>query len=152
MIESVDPALWIVGSLLVSGPFIFIAMWCGVCKLLALIGGWARLARRYPAGRRRAHDASWMQAGGVGVVRYNGTLTLGTCPEGLHLSVMKLFSFGHPPVFIPWPELHGLKAHDQWGIERLEFQAGHPAVTKLFLPKNVLLSLPHIPAAITSQL
>ena len=43
--------------------------------------------------------------GSVHLARYNGVLTVGVNPAGLYLAVMPLFRPGHPPLFIPWPDV-----------------------------------------------
>lgn len=36
---------------------------------------------------------------------YGGSVTVGVGRMGLHLSVIFLFRFGHPPLFIPWRDV-----------------------------------------------
>ena len=36
---------------------------------------------------------------------YNGALTPGADPFGLHLAVWPLFRIGHPPLFVPWSDI-----------------------------------------------
>ena len=36
---------------------------------------------------------------------YGASLIVGANREGLHLSVLLPFRIGHPPVFIPWPDI-----------------------------------------------
>lgn len=84
----------------------FPLIWVFTLVAIGRLGGWARLARQYPARP---------QAGGVrlrfrsGRMRYRtgygGCLILGADPAGLHLSIFFLFRPGHPPLFVPWPEV-----------------------------------------------
>jgi hypothetical protein len=41
----------------------------------------------------------------MGVVRYNGALTVGVNAAGMYLAMLPLFRLGHPPLFIPWSDI-----------------------------------------------
>jgi hypothetical protein len=41
-----------------------------------------------------------------GIANYRGCLTLGASIEGLYMSVMFPFRIAHPPLLIPWTEIH----------------------------------------------
>jgi hypothetical protein len=119
-------------------PFLFVGMWCGISLLLSLIGGWHRLgqsfrASEWPSGRRFL-----VQSGSVGGVGYRNCLTIYSSPEGLYLSVMLPFRLAHPPLFIPWEEIHDIKARRFLWVEDIVFEVGSPSVAKLCLSKKIL--------------
>lgn len=91
----------------------FVGLWCGVCFLIALIGGWRALAKKYAHGVESFQGNRWhMQSGTMrGLARYRGTLTLGADARGLYLGVMVLFRAGHPPLFVPWNEIELRERH-----------------------------------------
>lgn len=87
----------------------FAGMWVVASFLLAALAGWRRLAEKYavtdhmPSGE----SINW-QSGTMGhglPVNYKGCLNLTLAPEGLGLATVKIFSFGHPKLFIPWGDL-----------------------------------------------
>ncbi len=86
--------------LLISVPF-----WCGVCLLVSALGGWRRLAQTYRV-REAFGGTTWpFCSGELGLANYNGVLTLGADDRGLYLAVFVAFRPGHPPLFIPWPDI-----------------------------------------------
>ncbi|NUO64712.1 MAG: hypothetical protein HOQ11_01320 [Gemmatimonadaceae bacterium] len=92
-------------ALMILFPFAFIAVWLGVGALLSEIGGWARLARRFPGGPRPAGPRVRGQVVGMGPVGENGVTNLIPTAEGLYLYSNPLFRFHRPPVMVPWAEI-----------------------------------------------
>ena len=85
---------------------LFIAIWIAATWLVSALGGWRALAERYRSDLPFTGQTWRMRSGRMGgVVRYNGLLTVGVNQAGLHLAVMPLFRPGHPPLFIPWPDV-----------------------------------------------
>ncbi len=83
----------------------FIALWSFVIFLVAMIGGWPRLAQYYRA-QADFDGTRWsMQSGYVGLSRYRGVLTVGANWQGLYLAVFPLFRIAHPALFIPWSDI-----------------------------------------------
>lgn len=86
-------------------PVFFIGMWVFVLLLVAMLGGWSRLAEYYRT-QTRFEGQTWrFRSGRFGWAGYNGCLTLGANHEGLYLAVFPLFRVGHPPLFIPWYDI-----------------------------------------------
>jgi hypothetical protein len=84
----------------------FAAFVMGLGLLVSQVGGWATLARAYPSprpftGPRWRGQSAGMRWG----VTYNGSLTVGADPQGLHLSILFVFRVGHPPLFVPWGDV-----------------------------------------------
>jgi hypothetical protein len=46
---------------------------------------------------------------------YNNSLTVGANPQGLYLSQLIIFRFGHPPLFIPWGDITVLQREGRLG-------------------------------------
>ena len=87
---------------LVAMPVVFVGFWSLVCGLLALVGGWAGLARRFRTEAEEPPGAEGGLFGMVGPTSYRGVLQVGFAEDGLDLRVMALFRPGHPPLRIPW--------------------------------------------------
>lgn len=80
----------------------FVIVWFGVAALASFIGGWDRLAEKYRAapntsGSRIRLGNSWLRLG----TNYNSVIGLDCQTKGLSLSVLWLFRFRHPPLFVP---------------------------------------------------
>lgn len=119
-------------------PFIFIGGWCLVMLLLSRMGGWSRLAERFPGRDRQPSGRRFSgQSGRAGLVNYNGCLTIHTSAEGLHLAVWPIFRLGHPPLFIPWDEIHHTKLKRFLWFRWVAFEVGAPKVTTLQLSEKV---------------
>lgn len=139
---AVDPA-WLVGAIIGGFLIIFPAFWCFIVWLLSRIGGWHRLAQRYPASRlsdlaisRRHRGLTGM----VGVVRYRNILALDLTTDGFFLGVMPLFRIGHPRLFIPWHEITARKPRQVlwWKAETLSI--GQPLIATITLPADLIPS------------
>lgn len=133
---------WLIPLIVAGFPLVFIPMWCGVCFLLSRIGGWSRLAEKYPGSATPTGAGFAGQVGRMGGVNYKAILTIHTSPDGLHLSVMKLFRVGHPPILIPWTEIHHAKLRRFFWSESVVFEAGSPRLAKVRLPKKIFAGTP----------
>ena len=91
----------------VAWPFVLIT-------LIGRVGGWVKLARRYPG--HPAHEPvdrgrlASIQLQGIG--RYNRCITWTVDDDHLHLRAAVIERIGHPPISIPWAEveLHPARA------------------------------------------
>jgi len=86
-------------------PLFFVAAWCLTGFLLAWIGGWAVLARQYPARRGVDGRRFSFRSAKLGGVSYGGCLILTVNAAGLRIAALPLFRSGHPPLFIPWGDV-----------------------------------------------
>ena len=107
--------------------FFFLLIWILVTYLLSILGGWARLAEDYRSDSDIDGSVWRFQSGTFRFgVRYNGVLTIGSSPSGLHLRVLFLFRMGHPPLFIPWSDVKKAGEASRWRGQRLLLAAADP--------------------------
>ncbi len=130
--------------LIIAFPF----MWCGGLLLLSQLGGWARLAERYPVNSVFIGREYPWQSAKIGMVSYGSCLTLRVSDSGLGMSVMFPFRTSHPPIFIPWSEFHDVHQKYEWFIfPILSVTVGRPAIVHLSLPRwvgdNIPMSFEH---------
>lgn len=93
-------------SFLVAFP----AGWCFVLFVISWIGGWRRLARRFPAaGRPTGGETYYLLSGSMGMAQARGTLILTIAPAGLYLTNLFLFRPFHPPLLLPWSGVRTLE-------------------------------------------
>ncbi len=88
-------------------PLVFIIVfplfWSGVCMLLAAIGGWRMLAKRFANDRTLTGDAFNMRSGLFRfATSYSNIINVVVSFEGISLRVFPLFRPGHAPLIIPW--------------------------------------------------
>jgi len=100
------------------------------------MGGWRRLADRFPRRGQPSGRRFWLQSGKFGQVAYSRCLTIRSSPDGLYLSMLLPFRLGHPPLFIPWDAVHNATARRFLWIEHVAFDVGSPSVATLQLPKK----------------
>lgn len=113
-----DSPTWLIPVAALAG---FAAIWCLVCLLISLFG-WRSLAQHFRAQGPFEGPIRRMQSGRVSFANYNNVLTVGADPMGLSLAVMGLFRPGHPPLFIPWHDVVGLRRGRWLLFEYLELQ------------------------------
>lgn len=130
-------------------PVFFVGMWLLVNFILAHVSGWAALAERFaaPGGEPPAGRKFSAQSGMIGVVNFNGCLTVIAASEGLYLSVWRVFRFKKPPLFIPWRDMHSIGYHQILWVEMISFEVGNPKIATIKLRKKVFGGLPQFEAA-----
>ncbi|MEA5564032.1 hypothetical protein [Anabaena sp. UHCC 0399] len=96
---------------------------------------WNRLAKLY-----RTHEPpnfSRMERGSVGWVYYKSTLNVGVTSKGIYLSVFPLFSFGSPPLLIPWSAIQKIESANGLFVDRFRLYLCEPKV-KIIIRKEIL--------------
>lgn len=99
-----------------------VAGWIILMVLIAAATGWRRLAEFYRAdysfsGKKFLFQTASLRAG----MGYNGALTIGVNSEGMHVSVIFPFRFGHPPLFFSWGDVSST-AKRVWRIDTVVLQ------------------------------
>ena len=116
-----------------GGLAFFAALWCAVTAGLSL-GGWFQLARNYrdaaPGGE--AVRCRYAQVGRTG---YRGAVRVTLADDALHLSVLRPFRLGHPPLRIPWAAVVALPAGRFPGLFGVPFRVRPPGVRLTFEPR-----------------
>jgi hypothetical protein len=90
----------------------FALMWIAVTGLLAHLSGWAGLASRFPVGTAPSGERFRFVSGSIGrrflPVSYGNCLFLDVGSYGVKLSILFLFRFQSPPMFIPWSQVESV--------------------------------------------
>jgi len=119
---------------LIFVPLLVIA----ILYFLSWAGGWRRLADRYRAVQKPDGKRFPVQSARVGWVNYNNCLSIRVTPYGLWIAVWPIFSFGHSPLLIPWPEMHDFRERRVFGWRFVSFSVGFPEIARMMLVKKVL--------------
>ncbi|TWT94777.1 hypothetical protein Pla108_36260 [Botrimarina colliarenosi] len=124
------------GPLLITAGLALLVpvFWITVCCALSMTGGWSTLASHYRDQNARTESGRLFQSGKFGWVDYNGGLILKACDDGLAISVLPPFRFGHPPLFIPWSDFHPVREVHYGFYLMLEARVGSPALVTVRLP------------------
>jgi hypothetical protein len=85
----------------------FVCMWLVITALLSMLGGWLSLSREFGAsslvsGTRFRFASGSMGAGLFPATSYGNCLFLTVNEIGFRLSILFVFRFLSPPLFIPW--------------------------------------------------
>jgi len=106
-------------------PVFFVALWCAISLFASWLTGWAVLARRFRSTMPFTGQTwNWQSARMRWTTHYGGCLTVGADPSGLYLSVMVPFRVGHPPLFLPWPEISVQRRWKVLGLRSVELRLG----------------------------
>jgi len=82
----------------------FPLLWTLITFFVSRVSGWASLAKHYKTDLPAPEHTRSLQSAIIGGARYNGVLSIGINTEGIYLKPFILFSFFHPPLFIPWSD------------------------------------------------
>jgi hypothetical protein len=122
--------------------------WCYASYVLSHIGDWAELASRFRVTNAPQGKSFYMQAGRVGAVGYRGCLTIRLATEGLYLAANPFLPIGHPPLLIPWSELHDIREKKRMFRGLVEgsviMDVGKPTIASLSLPSWIIKQKPSI--------
>ena len=92
--------------IVVLGLCAWTGLWVLMSFLISAMGGWGTLARYYRSELPFTGKTWRMRSARMGwFTRYGGVLTVGVNPAGLYLALLPLFRVGHPPLFVPWPDV-----------------------------------------------
>ncbi len=109
--------------------------WCGVLWFLAQLGGWSKLAKYYRSDIAVEGGTHRKCSGKVGIVSYKSCLILTFCDSGIRVAVTLPFRIAHPPLFIPWVDIHDVREKKMMlGLSFLQANVGSPTVARLSLP------------------
>src|SRR5689334_719665 len=88
---------------MIAAAIAFVGLWLLVSIILGLLSGWYSLMRVFPDRPQEKAVATFKRESGmVGLVSMHGILTLGLCPSGLRVSIMKLFGPFAKDFLVPW--------------------------------------------------
>lgn len=129
--------LWLFLLIPLAFLICFPILWFFIVWMISLFGGWRPLAARYRAQQPVTGKQWTSQYGFVGSARYGNGLNITTNATGLFLEVVSLFNFNHPPLFIPWHDLHNPQPIIFRQRELIQVDVGHPPVSTLRLPAAI---------------
>lgn len=89
---------------------VFICLWLFISVSISYISGWWSLSQYYRTKTYNFKKIWRFQTIAMRMMaRYGGCINIGVTDKGLFLSVLFLFRFAHPPLFIPWEDISAEK-------------------------------------------
>jgi hypothetical protein len=124
-------------NLAVFLPLFFASLWLTVTTILAMLSGWFRLMARFPDQAMEPILRIRRQSGSMGLgVNMGGILTLGVCPSGLRVEIMRVFGPFCRNFFVPWEDIRVTRRTALfWPVAKLQF--GSPSIGSLTIPAHV---------------
>ena len=122
------------GGLLFTG-----GLFWAVMQGLSRISGWQQVARQYPANRPPGGIKFSVQSAALWWVSYNNCLTIYRDDYGLHIYPWLPFRIGHPPLLIPWTEMHRPVESRFLGMRFISVDVGSPRLTRLQVSAKVFM-------------
>jgi hypothetical protein len=97
----------------------FIVLWCFQSYLSSVISGWHALIPRFRCSSEYLGETVTIRRFPLEIcmrfrMDYTNVVQLAGDEDGLHLSVFFPFRIGHPPLLIPWHEIHEQRIDGFW--------------------------------------
>jgi hypothetical protein len=118
-------------------PLFFASLWLTVCTILAVLSGWFRLTAKFPNQAMEPTLRVRWQCGSMGLgVSMSRILTLGVCPSGLRVGIMRVFGPFCRDFFVPWEDIRVTRRSVLfWPVAKLQF--GSPAIGSLTISAHL---------------
>ncbi|TWU49556.1 hypothetical protein [Rubripirellula reticaptiva] len=116
--------------------------WLLVSFSLARMSGWAQLSKRYACREFAADETGRFRTATFGPIQYHSSLTFGVNNDGLQIAMPFLFRLGHPPLVVPWAEMHRIELDNRLYSHRVKVSFGKPAIVRATLPGWVRYRMP----------
>jgi len=90
-------------------------MWASISAVLSHLGGWAALAKSYlDIYPPKIYRWTWVNGRFRVFVNYSNCLKIDADEKGMHLAIVYMFKFMHPPLLIPWTDIREIKYGSYW--------------------------------------
>ena len=121
---------------ILAGILVFgLCLWMLVRTVFVVLSGWNNLALRYRAPRPPAGWQWFGQTVKVGAVRYRRCMRVAALPDGLYLGEAGLMR--HPPLRVPWSEMHSPYNTTVYGRPYVGVCVGNPPAGTLEFPRDL---------------
>ena len=119
----------------------FFGVWALVCKIISL-AGWKQLAKRHTAFSQAEGDRFSGRSLRLSLLgNYTGCVDFHVGRQGLHISLIPIFSIGHPPLFFSWSAVRLLKQRQSFLGQRFLYDIGTPRGRRIAVQPEVHLAI-----------
>ncbi len=116
--------------------------WVLVSFVMARMSGWSLLAKHYAGGQFVSEETARFRTATLGPIQYHSLITFGVNEQGLRMAVPLIFRLGHPPLVIPWSEMHRIELDNRLYSQRIKASIGKPTIVRAALPGWVRYRMP----------
>ena len=78
----------------------------------------------------------------LGIARYNRTLIVTASDAGIHIKTRRILGLFHPPVMIPWEDIHQPQRSSFLRRQFVSFDIGTPKIVRMTLQAAVFEGTP----------
>jgi hypothetical protein len=116
--------------------------WPTVIATIAFVGGWRRLAERFPDRPSIGGDKYAFQSVQLSLLgSYSNCVNVTVSDAGLQLVPMILFRWFHPPIMTPWAVISTCERRDFLFSKRMRITIGNPPREKIDISGTVVLAI-----------
>ena len=92
-------------------PVAFVLFWIFICLVISVMSGWLALAESFiqqsePCGQIKTAGPFFYVVYMRYWCHYSSVIRMTAADDAFYLSVLAIFRAGHPPLRIPWNEIH----------------------------------------------
>ncbi|MGA2729176.1 MAG: hypothetical protein ABSE96_15320 [Terracidiphilus sp.] len=100
-------------------PVAFVLFWIFICLVISVMSGWRALAESFiqqsePCGQIKTAGPFFYVVYMRYWCHYSSVIRMTAADDAFYLSVLAIFRAGHPPLRIPWNEIHFVKISRYW--------------------------------------
>ena len=106
---NIENPVILVPFIIIAFIIFFTALWSFISFITSRLGGWHALAQHYQGEMSYYNKRYTWRSGRFGWGSYSGVLNFAVSDEDLGISVLFLYRAGHPPLKIPFEEIHGVE-------------------------------------------
>lgn len=115
----------------------FTSIWIIVSALISYLGGWWLLSQYYQSRPSNIRKKWFFQTAAMRFMTgYGNCLNIGVTDQGLSLSVLFIFRFGHPPLLIPWEDIR-VEKFNSWMMKGVKLTFNKVPNVPLILRKRL---------------
>ena len=116
--------------------------WPTVIATIAIVGGWRRLAERFPSRPSTGGDKYALQSVQLSLLgSYSSCVHVTVSDAGLQMVPMILFRWFHPPIMIPWAVISTCERRDFLFSKRMRITVGNSLRDKVDISGTVVLAI-----------
>lgn len=105
------------------------------------LSGWWAIFQHYPSKPHTIREKWHLRSMWMGFFfTYENCVTMKATDQGLHLSLIILFRIGHPPLLIPWEDIH-IEKYEGWFTTYAKLTLRQVPHISVYLVKDLALEI-----------
>ena len=119
--------------------------WCFVCFALSRMSGWRRLSVEFSPFADLSSvplESASLRTAQLGAIHYHSMVKFTVSEKGLEMAMAIPLRLFHPPLFIPWNEMHSVRSDPKLYSHKVLVSVGKPTLVRAKLPGWVRYRMP----------